>query len=1430
MAACFVNYFTLVVIMDDTLVPSTSEQWFEILVSEEKKTKNSYVAKPSNLIRDYRSEIATSHDYEGREILELLQNAADQAKELGIKGKVVIELLKEGILIANNGIAFSVGGVKSLQNAHLSPKRLREGRFIGCKGLGFRSILNWTNRPIILSGALALAYTDKNSKQKLEELKVDSSELAELVKKEQAVTSSIILPTLPFPAYSELNDLDQFFCSATFPIKERCHYWRAHGYETVIGIPFEDNESFSAALYQVKLLRPEMLLFVEYLDEIKFLLPGEEEQTWSKSGDDSAAIVLANDDPIGIWSLFRSCGLVNSELIDNNSNGEFKYELIVAVSQVVDSSELKTSPLFSYFPTEITFPLPVVCHATLELDQSRNHITNCKTNKFVFTKLAAFLAEVAEECATDNPIGSNAGFRVVMPLEQYSETLNKFDLEARILESCQSKSIIPTLCGSAVKPNEAFTIEGASRQWLPVDSFKDIVPVGEVQLKWLRTLGVIELSGDVVRQRICEHKGLSQEERVALIVGLKSNNINHNAYTPYLFLDTLGESVPDTEMVYISPTGGSPKGLPDWVKIYFLDTGMQDKLSKKLDISDVRILQNKLKDFGLKEYSFARLIQDLRSQANKHKKAYPEQAEIIESELLKVVYDFYHFEGKTKQRPSFPDKTSIELPSQSGSFVKSEYLYMGDGYGLSGKVTQQLYTIRLDKLIVPPGELGIELRGDDSWIDFLEWVGVAKWPRELKATDGNNHYLDMVITQLRFPVRFGHDYFFGSSEDLMSANPYLVSYITLDGIDDILISSKYTAILAWLAQDERVVHWLKKEKRYAAIEAKKQWDRNYRPYSGDVRSYIQWKLENTRWIRGTNNTDLRPKDCVITDISNQAIFSQPARISDMEAKEYGMDLRDVVESWRKSGVVTNMAELSLDDIYSKLLEFPELQPAPTAAKTLHRWMLNAIDSSSSQESEMKHRFIQSGQMWGKQADSFKYFAIDKLYHTDSDGLPPELLDRLAIVELPNRVGADKVKNAFGIRTIDRSAIKQTIDHFAAAPINSDLNIYFQQVKPFFVFMRKTQSGQAQYIGQLNKLKLKVCSSLHVQMQFQDVDCFHELPEWGWLIDSETLYVRSSDAVVKHDSDMLADVIGEALASLFRIANGSDFARLFRCHKDERHALLSRILGEKVTDAELTSLYANTDNWDIGNNEVLSEIPVLEEPRHINLTGGKGTELNSTKERDASPAVDKVVNSDNDNCSIQITTVDVEAVSPPARQKLRIKKTRSSTVGKGLTSYTPVNGDIAEQKIMEIEENFERPRFPLLVGQYMGDKGLGCDVISFNSEEDRDRFKNNDCRDLRLVERFIEVKGRRNRGASIELRGNEKDAASSYANKYYLYRLYESSSGEYSLSILQNPLNDVDVIEHSLYIHMDRSKRREEFEISRIEAITSVTTAIDIINS
>ena len=125
----------------------------------------------------------------------------------------------------------------------------------------------------------------------------------------------------------------------------------------------------------------------------------------------------------------------------------------------------------------------------------------------------------------------------------------------------------------------------------------------------------------------------------------------------------------------------------------------------------------------------------------------------------------------------------------------------------------------------------------------------------------------------------------------------------------------------------------------------------------------------------------------------------------------------------------------------------------------------------------------------------------------------------------------------------------------------------------------------------------------------------------------------------------------------------------------------------------------------------------------------------------------------------------------------------------------------------------------MVGQYTGDLALGCDILSFATDEAREQFTSNKNRDLNLVERFIEVKGRTNKQAVIELKGNEKDAVKKYVDKYYLYRISQISADTFSLSIFKNPLLEPEVIEHAVYIDLDRSSKKEEFEIV-VQANTS----------
>jgi len=78
----------------------------------------------------------------------------------------------------------------------------------------------------------------------------------------------------------------------------------------------------------------------------------------------------------------------------------------------------------------------------------------------------------------------------------------------------------------------------------------------------------------------------------------------------------------------------------------------------------------------------------------------------------------------------------------------------------------------------------------------------------------------------------------------------------------------------------------------------------------------------------------------------------------------------------------------------------------------------------------------------------------------------------------------------------------------------------------------------------------------------------------------------------------------------------------------------------------------------------------------------------------------------------------------------------------------------------------------------GTEAPGCDILSFENATDRNNFKSGKDRNTDQVKRFIEVKGRKSQGAKIELRGNEKDAARKYGDRYYLCKRYIKHTAQY----------------------------------------------------
>lgn len=236
--------------------PISRCDWIEFLDAEEQRLWQTYEADGKRLVSDANVERESRSDYIGREILELLQNADDAATEAHIPGRVLFEHTEHGLLICNTGSPFSFDGFESILLANLSPKRKSGGILIGAKGLGFRSLLNWTDAPILLSGQLEVGFSRAHSEQQVNRLYEKIPELRERMDKSKARP-----PILRFPYRANLKASED-------PLLARARK-RTGEFDTIVGIPFRNDKVNKHVESQLQDLNPRLLLFLQSIKEIE---------------------------------------------------------------------------------------------------------------------------------------------------------------------------------------------------------------------------------------------------------------------------------------------------------------------------------------------------------------------------------------------------------------------------------------------------------------------------------------------------------------------------------------------------------------------------------------------------------------------------------------------------------------------------------------------------------------------------------------------------------------------------------------------------------------------------------------------------------------------------------------------------------------------------------------------------------------------------------------------------------------------------------------------------------------------------------------------------------------------------------------------------------------------------------------------------------
>jgi hypothetical protein len=281
--------------------------------------KEVYQTDSNIILEDYRKEKEKIEEYNGRQLLEMLQNADDEA--ITDKEKTCfIKLTENKLTIANNGRKFSEGGIESLMYSNISPKVLEQNK-VGQKGLGFRSILSWANKITIKSYDFAVAFSETNAKEFLKALIEKNPEIkTQLNKKEK--NNEFPIATLRCPKILEYIPQD------------------LSTYDTYIVIDLKEQQTFEVQEQINNEINKEVLLFLNNLKKIIVESPERNFEIEKEIIKNKAIIRELNydtDETIEkVWNVKSRKG----EHKDKN------YELKIAWNDNLDD---KIGRLYSYF-------------------------------------------------------------------------------------------------------------------------------------------------------------------------------------------------------------------------------------------------------------------------------------------------------------------------------------------------------------------------------------------------------------------------------------------------------------------------------------------------------------------------------------------------------------------------------------------------------------------------------------------------------------------------------------------------------------------------------------------------------------------------------------------------------------------------------------------------------------------------------------------------------------------------------------------------------------------------------------------------------------------------------------------------------------------------------------------------------------------------
>lgn len=1067
------------------------------------------------LLEHYNNEVETSRSYNGRQLLELIQNADDQHAT-----EILIVLNEENgtISVSNNGdIPFSKKGYDSLFYAHLSSKRGEE--FIGHKGLGLRSILLWGDEFKIISNDIELTFSQKIAKKALSQmLSADEDFKKTFIEEVETYKVKDICP-LPIFSCPQIDSTPTIKC--------------AKGYTTTIHATFKkDDDVLENIKSQISELNSEILLFLPHIKTIKFL--GVDKSDIICKGKSPKAKEISDGITMTTVSIDGSKWQIYEKTGKLRSIKDKKYQVKLAISD----GEFRESCLYCFFPTRVTLKIPYILHGTFELGPTRNDINKSVANEEVAKHLAQLIIGVAKY---QTSLKRKAGW---LPLKMLlvglsnNISLSKIKFNNWIKDALSTEAIYPCLDKTYRKLSKVTYVSDEFSKLIQDIGNEDVFPnmllPNTINLWYyisksnIAPITNIEKFISKVKLDNC-----SISKRAELIFHL----VTHFRGSSFNLLLDSDSRKTSKDTTLFSPIDKDIY-IPSFCKIRIINRELYNELRRRFNITGAnpaRELARILGGFNFKAYEPAPLVAKIIDECNKQ--TLRNKSDVYIKETVLALYKNFCNNIITEET----NNTGLLLPTQSGGFEKASNLFLSKEYPSGNNAYDIFGHLHSDnEYIKPYSYFDVDKIGNiERFEQFLIWLGVNPFVKYKLIQS----YTDVVRRYL------------GWENNIVGTHVHII-----ENLETIISNLSIEQIILWIHSDKVLKKSLSSEHEdkiiYTYYNVRHEKRREYslikdtfKKHGYDFSNFIL--EEGFQWAN-TLTID----------------YASPILI------KHSINRRLLQEYLSLLGAKENIEDLSTTNIVTILTSMttnPYFKNGRKSQITYER-LLNILKDRADVKYLMKDKY----DVFASIGKEIIICSNTDCYFSEKIDLPNQLRPLYPIFNYPRRAGGAKAIEIFRIN--DLSAIEIEITSAITSKHNDAFKDKFNRFKPALLSVRLNSIRSEDTFRKndkdvLEQLDIRLCSDIVFKAK-QEVGI---LDDYSYILSDGVYYIKVCDSTFElaKDQDRFNGCAASILSSAFRITEEAPFEIILSKCADDAEEWVSNKYGADI----LAEAYRRFDRLD-----------------------------------------------------------------------------------------------------------------------------------------------------------------------------------------------------------------------------------------------------------